>query len=68
MNEFDLKARELVIKIQFQKTVLMFDVAKNIALIFVDEMLNCETNVMVVQNQRKHFDYWEKVKESITKL
>jgi len=68
MNEFDLKARELVIKIQFQKSVLMFDVAKNIALIFVDEILNCKTNVMVIQNQRKHFDYWEKVKESITKI
>jgi len=68
MNEFDLKARELIIKIQFQKSVLMFDVAKNIALIFVDEILNCKTNVMVIQNQRKHFDYWEKVKESITKI
>jgi len=42
--------------------------ARICATIAVDEMLNCETNVMVVQNQRKHFDYWEEVKEEITKL
>jgi len=38
------------------------------ATISVDEILNCDTNVMVIQNQRKHFDYWEKVKEEVKKL
>jgi len=42
--------------------------ARLCALIAVDEMLNCETNVMVIQNQRKHFDYWERVKEEIELL
>lgn len=41
---------------------------KKCALLAVDEMLNCETNVMVVQNQRKHFYYWEKVKDEIQNL
>lgn len=39
MSEQELKARELVIKFQFQNPPLMFDVAKNCAIISINNSL-----------------------------
>jgi len=39
MSEHEIKARELVIKFQFQNPPLMFDVAKNCALISITNSL-----------------------------
>lgn len=40
MTELDIKARELIIKFQFQNPALHFDVAKNLAFICIDEEID----------------------------
>lgn len=46
MTQQQEKAREIVIKIQFQKDSLMFEQAKNCALMEVDETITVLSNVV----------------------
>lgn len=75
MTKEQIKARELVIKYQFQNPPLMFDLAKSCALITVDEILYN----MPFRDYGFHYDsissrlnaveeYWIKVKEEIENL
>jgi hypothetical protein len=61
------KAREIVIRMQFQQPPLMFDQAKYCALIAVDEIINSIViiDLTAAENQ---FTYWEQVKIEIEKL
>jgi hypothetical protein len=63
------KAREIVIKMQFQKEPLMFEQAKQCALIAVDEILdlnlgfsNCDENNWAIEK------FYIEVKQEIQKL
>ena len=69
MNEHQTKAREIVIKMQFQKDPLMFDQAKICALIAVYEILdlnlgfsNCDENNWAIEK------FYTEVKQEIEKL
>jgi len=53
------KARELVVKMQFQKQPLMFDQAKHCALIAVDEIISIVG---------RYSNYWQEVKHEINQL
>jgi len=56
------KAKEIVIKMQFQKDPLMFEQAKKCALIAVDEIL--------YMNFSNHLEetFWKEVKKEIEKI
>jgi len=58
-------AREIVIKMQFQKEPLMFEQAKQCALIAVDEIIEIfnDTN-----GSDYRLEYWQEVKQEIEKL
>lgn len=65
MDEIEIKAKEIVIKMQFQNPTLMFDQAKHCALICVDEIISaCEFNFVESYNTV----WWNKVKEEIKKM
>jgi hypothetical protein len=61
------KAREIVIKIQFQKEPLMFEQAKQCALIAVDEMLS-EHFGDITEYAMRRYNYLTEVKQEIEKL
>jgi len=67
------KAREIVIKMQFQKDPLMFEQAKQCALICVDEII--KSNPCYEDSDRggnfmwnDNTYYWEEVKKEIEKI
>ena len=61
MTQEELKAREILIKMQFQSQPLTFEQAKKCALIAVDEVLkNSHTHVFT--------KYWQQVKHKIELL
>lgn len=67
------KAREIVIKMQFQKEPLMFEQAKQCALIAVDEILKRTRSVDTMPPNCQKIDentkeYWQQVKIEIEKL
>jgi len=62
------KAREIVIKIQFQKEPLMFEQAKQCALIAVDEILDIGLGFMHDDTAWNIDKYWQEVKQEIEKL
>jgi hypothetical protein len=66
MTTIEEKAREIVIKMQFQKQPLMFEQAKQCALIAVDEILLHEKNSHSVLD--KATEYWQEVRNEIEKL
>jgi hypothetical protein len=61
------KAREIVIKMQFQKEPLMFDQAKQCALIAVDEIMKSQYKVLSGVKP-SFYDYWAEVGLEIKKL
>jgi hypothetical protein len=61
------KAREIVIKMQFQKEPLMFEQAKQCALIAVDEMLS-EHFGDITEYAMRRYNYLTEVKQEIEKL
>jgi len=64
MTAAEQKAKEIVIKMQFQKRALMFEDAKQCALIAVDEILN---NKSIIKTNWD-INYWNEVKTEIEKL
>ena len=58
------KALEIVIKMQFQKEPLMFEQAKQCALIVVDELIYSHSQD-TTDNQ---YYFWQEVKQEIEKL
>jgi hypothetical protein len=64
MTEKEIKAREIVIKMQFQKEPLMFEQAKQCALICVDEILSS----FQFNKCDSEYDYYLDVKTEIEKL
>jgi len=68
MDKAEIKAREIIIKFQFQNPPLIFDEAKKMALISVEEIIK-ETklhDLTIFQHGRTGF--WEMVKMAITNL
>jgi hypothetical protein len=68
MTQTEEKAREIVIKMQFQKEPLMFDQAKQCALIAVEEILNTLYSIPFGNALDNELEYWEEVKQEIEKL
>ena len=67
MIQIEEKAREIVIKMQFQHEPLMFEQAKQCALITVDEILEAiDWHNFEVPNDE--IWYWQEVKQEIEKL
>ena len=66
MNPYQEKAREIVIKMQFQKEPLTFEQAKICGLILVDEIIN-DRNML---NDALFYseDYWLNVKKEMELL
>ena len=61
MNIYSEKAREIAIKMQFQKEPLIFEQAKQCALIAVDEIINYCSDVY-------DREFMQEVKKEIEKL
>jgi hypothetical protein len=57
------KAREILIKMQFQSQPLMFEQAKKCALIAVDEIISNRQRIKDIDKL-----YWQQVKQEIEKL
>jgi len=76
MSEQEFKTREIVVKMQFQNPPLMFDVAKQCALICVDEIIENNKSFLRTPDSSLHNDnaldidlsYWHSVKNEIEKL
>lgn len=72
MSDYDIKARELVVKMQMQKEPLMFDSAKICAQIAVDEMLkNIDVTILCYKDSKAllaNKEYWLQVRTSLNKL
>ena len=66
MTQAKEKAREILIKMQFQKEPLKFEQAKQCALIAVDEILNVKSFLKSMPLQ--DVKYWQEVKQEIEKL
>jgi len=67
MTAAEQKAKEIVIKMQFQKRALMFEDAKQCALIAVDEIIELLNGFP--NNINCHIiPYWNEVKTEIEKL
>lgn len=62
------KAREIVIKMQFQKQPLTFDQAKHCALIAVDEIMDELTVMNYGLQYLNRMAYWNEIKGEIEKL
>ena len=67
MEEYKFKAREIVIKMQFQKEPLTFEQAKQCALIAVDEMMQSIRHTDA-KNDLGYVGYWQQVKQEIINL
>jgi len=67
MNEHQIKAREIVIKMQFQPNSLAFEQARMCALIAVNEILDA-IDWHNFEFPNKEFIYWQEVKREIEKL
>ena len=64
MTETQIKAREIVIKMQFQKRPLIFEQAKQCALIAVDEIIDALDKSLIDLD----IAWWQEVKQEIEKL
>ena len=67
MSEEQIRAREIIIKMQFQKEPLMFEQAKNCALISIDEIITFLKMQMGFYDE-KAMEYHLKIREEIRKL
>lgn len=67
MSEEQIRAREIVIKMQFQKEPLMFEQAKHCALISIDEIITFLKMQMGFYDE-KAMEYNLKIREEILKL
>lgn len=76
MKKQEIEAREIVIKMQFQKEPLMFEQAKQCALTAVDLTIkslkttlgHLELRLLDAQEYLKDIQYWEEIKQEIEKL
>ncbi len=69
MTESQEKAREIVIKMQLQKSPLMFEQAKKCALICVTEIINANPHSNPLNTDGDStMAFWMQVKEEINKL
>lgn len=66
MTQVEEKAREIVIKMQFQKEPLTFEQAKNCSLVLIQEIKKDRErlNDALFYNE----DYWDKVENELYKL
>ena len=64
MENTEIKAREIIIKMQFQKEPLMFEQAKQCALTCVDEIINTYHSPM----DDEQIEEWQQVKQEILNL
>ncbi len=62
MNEHQIKAREIVIKMQFQPNPLAFEQARMCALIAVDEIIN------VLDLDYNNQYHWKEIQQEIKKI
>ena len=64
------KAYELCYKFMICNSyqAIVWHNAKICALIAVDAIINCDTNIMSKSNANKHVYYWQEVQEEIKKL
>jgi len=70
MSEEQEKAKELIIKMQFSKPPLMFDKAKQCALICVDEIIKVseylgEMKAISSDNEVQVAEFWTRVRKEI---
>lgn len=72
MNEHQIKAREIVIKMQFQPNPLAFEQARICALILIDEVFRVLPNInrknQIKELDARCYEYWLKVKQEIQNL
>jgi len=62
------KAREIVIKMQFQKEPLMFEQAKQCSLVTVEEIISIKREYLNPNSESIFYSYWQQVKTEIENL
>jgi len=70
MDNIEEKAREIVVRMQFQNPPLEFEQAKKCALITVNEILkNIDSKhngyYTMPDDEKKNYDFWDSVEEFI---
>lgn len=70
MTPQEIKAREIVINMQYQKEPLKFEQAKHCALTAVDTVLSLMVKFhnRQIENNISEIIYWKEVKQEIEKL
>ena len=65
MKESQIKAREIVIKFQFQNPPLDFETAKKCALIHIDLVINNNADLLDGIEYHQELNVWEEIKDDI---
>jgi hypothetical protein len=68
MDDYKFKAREIVIKMQFQREPLTFDQAKHCAFVAVDEIINCDYFFKTLEDTKEFTKYWVEIQNEIINL
>jgi hypothetical protein len=67
MTKTQIKAREIIVKMQFQKNPLMLEAARTCALVAVDEILDA-IDWHAFETPNVEIKYWNEVKIEIEKM
>lgn len=65
MTEAQIKAREIVIKMQFQKEPIMFEQAKHCAKEAIEMIINNNADLLGGIEYHQELNVWEEIKDEI---
>jgi len=65
MKEAQIKAREIVIKMQFQKEPIMFEQAKHCTKVAIEMIMNNNANLLGGIEYHQELNVWEEIKDEI---
>ena len=65
MKDSQIKAREIVIKMQFQKEPIMFEQAKHCAKVAIEMIINNNADLLGGVEYHQELNVWEEIKDDI---
>lgn len=68
MKESQIKAREIVIKMQFQKEPIMFEQAKHCAKVAIEMIINNNADLLCGIEYHQELNVWEEIKDDINAM
>ena len=65
MKDSQIKAREIVVKMQFQKEPIMFEQAKHCAKVAIEMIINNNADLLGGIEYYQELNVWEEIKDDI---